>query len=614
MFQGNVLSRHKLAPGRRAGRFHLLRLCVALLVALVAVPALGLGTAIADKGGTPHHAESAATVEPSVESTDAEEPVVETADQPGTQGGDSDAPSVDEPADVEEPAEEVEAAPRKVVVCKYVRTPEQREVFSHIVIVAEPALPDWDGVFPGEFADAHGRSVAVRYAADGEQAHDVPATDCPVVEEPPGEEPPGEEPPADEQKVVVCKYVTTPGDGELLSHIVIVDESALGDGFDGTFPFAFADAHFSSIAIRWAEDGEQAHDIPLTACPGVPTTTMVIKKVDFEDESLGLANATFELYRDNQPYADPAAPVVGGEDVLIGSDQTDTEGLAKFAELQQGHYLVVETIAPEGYELPAADTMVVVIDDGNFIEGGEMAPILFRDFALGQLAIVAKRQFELIDGAWVESDGVADFGDVVKYVVTVRATGPKIFHDVVVSDYVPGFNPADTTSTLQASLEPGSAVCTGSLVCEVSAENGLVTWKAGTVHDAEGSVEMVVRFPEAPDNPTFDADGVYTATLWNVGYLEWDEVVGGTPAPRMSTAAVAFDFEHHERTSNEVQLSASITQEPGGPGNPDDPGTPELPNTGSPAFLAQLAALGGVLVGLGLLMAGLGRRRGGAAN
>lgn len=575
------MSRHQLAPGHRAGTLHLLRLCVALLVALLAVPALGLGPAIAEED------------EPSPSTTV-------------------------EPDEAEDSGDEVETDARAVVVCKYVRTPEAREVFSHTEIVDESALPDWDGVFPGEFADAQGRSVAVRYAEEGEHADDVPVAECPAAEVTPGEDPPAEELPSEPQQVVVCKYVTTPGDGEVLSHIVIVDESALGDGFDGAFPFAFADAQLRSIALRWAEDGEQAHDIPLAGCPGVPTTTMVIKKVDVEDESLALADATFELYRDNAPYADPSSPVVGGEDVLIGSNDTDTEGLARFAELQQGHYLVVETVAPDGYELPEADTMAVVIDDGNFVEGGEMAPILFKDFALGQLAIVAKRQFELVDGEWVESDGIANFGDVVKYVVAVRATGPKIFHDVVVSDYVPGFNPADTTSTVEASLVPDSAVCTGSLECEVSVDGGLVTWQAGTVHQAEGSVEMVVRFPDVPDEPAFDESGVFAARLWNEGYLAWDEVVGGTPASRTSRAAAELVFEHHERVSNQVEIGASITTEAVDPGESADPEDtddaviPELPNTGSPAFLAPLAAVGFALVGIGLVLAG--RRRDGSAQ
>lgn len=122
-----------------------------------------------------------------------------------------DGPSADpkgEPASVDGPAPDASAAidkpkGQKVVVCKYVRKPGVAETFSHIVVVNENALlgKGFAGVFPFAFSDAHTRSVAVRFAAKGEQAHGISASVCPADdppgEEPPGEEPPGEEPPGD---------------------------------------------------------------------------------------------------------------------------------------------------------------------------------------------------------------------------------------------------------------------------------------------------------------------------------------------------------------------------------------------------------------------------------
>lgn len=74
------------------------------------------------------------------------------------------------------------------------------------------------------------------------------------------------------QKVVVCKYVRKPGVAEVFSHVIVVNENALlGKGFAGTFPFAFSDAHVKSVAIRYAERGEQARDIDVASCPaGTP--------------------------------------------------------------------------------------------------------------------------------------------------------------------------------------------------------------------------------------------------------------------------------------------------------------------------------------------------------
>lgn len=71
----------------------------------------------------------------------------------------------------------------------------------------------------------------------------------------------------DDHKVVVCKYVGTPGDGERLqtgNNPIVVAVSSLKD-FDGTFPFEFADAQGRSIAIRYAAD---SHDGDLSECPG----------------------------------------------------------------------------------------------------------------------------------------------------------------------------------------------------------------------------------------------------------------------------------------------------------------------------------------------------------
>lgn len=75
------------------------------------------------------------------------------------------------------------------------------------------------------------------------------------------------------RKVVVCKYVRKPGVDEVFSHLVVVSENALeGRGFAGTFPFAFSDAHFNSLAVRYAVRGEQANEISEAVCPaGTPS-------------------------------------------------------------------------------------------------------------------------------------------------------------------------------------------------------------------------------------------------------------------------------------------------------------------------------------------------------
>ena len=155
----------------------------------------------------------------------------------------------------------------------------------------------------------------------------------------------------------------------------------------------------------------------------------------------------------------------------------------------------------------------------------------------------------------------------------------------------------------------------GDLIEVVGFRVVLVTRRASVrVPEGWGDCCQVVRIPDVPSNLEFDEDGTHTATLWNEGYLAWDEVVGATPAPSRTGSAADLVLDHHTMTSNEVVVTASVLVD--GPVDPpQEPGDdPELPDTGSPAFLGLLAAVGGALLALGVLLVGRGRRRGGASS
>ena len=167
---------------------------------------------------------------------------------------------------------------------------------------------------------------------------------------------------------------------------------------------------------------------------------------------------------------------------------------------------------------------MVVSDPGNFVPGGEMATIVFRDIAQGQLT-VTKQQWEQSDDEWVASDGVVAHGDLVKYTLHVETQGLKRFHDVTVRDYVPNHNPDDTTSTGTASLVPDSAVCV-QVVCTVDVADGLITWHLGTLEEGSVDVEFVVRFPACPRRSTYDENDEFRTVLWNQAYVDWQQVLG----------------------------------------------------------------------------------------
>ena len=331
-----------------------------------------------------------------------------------------------------------------------------------------------------------------------------------------------------------------------------------------------------------------------------PVMDLDVLKVDLETDEV-LAGAEFDLYADNAPIG-----TLDAGDELIGSATSGTDGLAHFTELLEGAYLVEETAPPPGYGLPEVTVQAVDLTGANFVGDG-LVQITFRDPAQGKLAILGKKQFELVAGEWVESDGVIGFGEQVKYVVEVSATGIRNFHNVTLTDYVPGHNPVDTESvdnfgkTVRAKLVEGSATCAG-FDCEVSVgENGLVTWEAGTLHQVTGTVEMVVVFPPQGEFET-RADGSRFASsqLWNQAYLDFDVVVG--------KGASGVELEHTRMASNEVLIKAEAIL-PSEPIQPPPATPPGLPPTGAAPYLLPLAGLGGLALTAGMVVLHRGRRR-----
>jgi fimbrial isopeptide formation D2 family protein/uncharacterized repeat protein (TIGR01451 family) len=615
--------------------------------------------------------------------TAAKESEPEADAAPGDSAAADVAPAVAPPTD-EDPE-------KKVVVCKWVATPETGEVFSHVIINSVSALPDaFAGIFPFIFSDAQGRSRAIRYASTGEQAKDVDAAGCvgswtldKSVEITTGDGDALAEP---GESLTYTLTLTNTSDAVDVTNAVVTDD--LGDVLDNgsivesTLQLAASGLVLSGPVLTWTvvgpvapgatvhasytvkiddgQWGEVLHNVATpengpgtcvaagecettTATPDV--TTMVVEKQDSETGEV-LPGATFALYRDDDnPMSGGSCnfpdPVTVGDATLVGSSDTDGGGQALFSDLQHGCYILVETVAPQGYDLPEIHTLGVQVDGSNFVADGRMAPIVVTDFAQGQFATLVKRQLELVDGTWVESDGTVDFGDQVKYVVGVTATGPKNFHDVKLTDFVPGYDPSDSTSTVKGTLVPGSAVCGGGLTCATSVDaNQLVTWSIGDLEPAEGAsisgtVEMVVTFPDPPADleldPGVGQPATYTATLANVAALEWDEVStpslpealrGAGRGRLMGTVALAeLPMTHHTLLSNQVVAQASITNtiDDGGPtggsgsgsggnsggasgGGSATSGGSALPQTGASAGLGELGLMALLLLSLGIVM------------
>jgi LPXTG-motif cell wall-anchored protein len=271
---------------------------------------------------------------------------------------------------------------------------------------------------------------------------------------------------------------------------------------------------------------------------------------------------------------------------------------------------VTETEAPAGYSLPTSPSQDVVVTANDLdygttpVEGAAPVSVEFQDPPLGDLAI-AKAHQELSGGTWVPGDGTVKFNDQVKYVITVTATGKKVFHDVAVTDYVPGYGPNAGKTQLggfKGVIDPTSIKCSATFTpcgTDYNATTGLVTWSLGDVGNESGTVEFIVRMPNLPVISPLAAPGVsFAGIMWNQAYVSWTQAddTENTPA--------------HTLASNEVTDRANATLPPKViPPKPPQVSPPAvLPNTGGPSSWLLGAGLI-LLLGGGTLIAADRRRR-----
>lgn len=93
----------------------------------------------------------------------------------------------------------------------------------------------------------------------------------------------------------------------------------------------------------------------------VYTFSFDVKKVDANDASVVLPNATFKLYRNTVADAN-----------LIDTKTTGDTGIITFSGLADGTYKVVETAAPTNYALNSKEFTVTIADDGT-VSGAEVS-------------------------------------------------------------------------------------------------------------------------------------------------------------------------------------------------------------------------------------------------
>lgn len=190
----------------------------------------------------------------------------------------------------------------------------------------------------------------------------------------------------------------------------------------------------------------------------------------------------------------------------------------------------------------------------------------------------------------VAGDGVVvEFGDTLTYTLTVSASGQQTQTNVVVTDYVPGLDPARPSSG-STTYVPGSARCLDAGTCTVTepGADGLITWSLGSM--AAGTSRQVT-FQVTIDDVVGNPGEVVAVDILNAGAVRSTE----TPT----------------KPSNEVVTPVTKVL----PVKVENPPPPEeeprvLPRTGSTLPLGPLAGIALTLVGLGLALVSGTRRRG----
>jgi uncharacterized repeat protein (TIGR01451 family) len=179
---------------------------------------------------------------------------------------------------------------------------------------------------------------------------------------------------------------------------------------------------------------------------------------------------------------------------------------------------------------------------------------------------------------------VVNFGDTLTYTLTVSATGEQRQPNVIVTDYIPGYDPARPTSG-KTTYVAGSAKCIGAGTCTVSGPDAshLLTWSLGEM--AAGTTRQVT-FQVTIDDVAGAAGETVAVDILNAGAVQSDR----TP----------------KTPSNQVRTPVSKVL----PVKVHKPPVVVLPHTGATLPVGPMVGGAVALLGLGLLLlVAAGRRR-----
>jgi uncharacterized repeat protein (TIGR01451 family)/LPXTG-motif cell wall-anchored protein len=178
---------------------------------------------------------------------------------------------------------------------------------------------------------------------------------------------------------------------------------------------------------------------------------------------------------------------------------------------------------------------------------------------------------------------VVKFGDTLTYTLTVSATGDQRQPNVVVTDYLPGRDPARPSSG-KTTYVAGSAACVGAGTCTVSGPDasGLLTWSLGEM--AAGTTRQVT-FKVIINDVAGSPGETVAVDILNAGAVQSDRTPK-TPSNQVVTPVTKV-------------LPVKVSKPP----------VVVLPHTGASLPVGPTAGGAIILLGLGLLLVAASRRR-----
>ena len=219
----------------------------------------------------------------------------------------------------------------------------------------------------------------------------------------------------------------------------------------------------------------------------------------------------------------------------------------------------------------------------NLAELGSLQDTTTHQVASGDLDL--SKAVQTLAGDNVGSYTAGDPHNTLVYTLTGKATGTLVQTNVTVTDYIPGYDPADTTSGLTSYVADSATCSVEGCTVSYDATSHLLTWNVGTITPED---TWTMTFEVTIDQPTPAANGAIPAeTIDNVGFVQADRH-DKTPSNKVTTPVTAVLGEKVTRHRPPPQV---------------------LPFTGASVPLEPAALVALFMLGVGVALTSVRRRR-----